>query len=95
MGKWSDPVDIALSQPVSRSMRIDGYSTSVRLEGIYWQILDRIAHDEGMTTANLVGEIYHTSFSGSNHTKNFASLLRVLCTRHLTGSSSAPSALRS
>lgn len=83
MKKWSEPVDPEQSDPVSRSLRIEGYSTSVRLESIFWRVLDGIARDEGMTTASLVGEIYRDVYSRSKKVKNFASLLRVICARHL------------
>ena len=83
MDKWSDSVDLELSKPVSRSLRIEGYSTSVRLEAIFWRVLDSIARDEGLTTATLVGEIYRLHYTDSEHHKNFASLLRVICARHL------------
>lgn len=30
-------------QPVTRSIRLGGHSTSIRLENAYWEILDEIA----------------------------------------------------
>ncbi|MCH8844344.1 MAG: ribbon-helix-helix domain-containing protein [SAR324 cluster bacterium] len=83
MEKWSDSVDLELSKPVSRSLRIEGYSTSVRLEAIFWRVLDSIARDDGQTTATLLGEIYRIHYTNSENHKNFASLLRVICARHL------------
>ena len=85
MDKWSDPVGLELSKPISRSLRLEGYATSVRLEAVFWDVLDRIASEEGVSTVHLVGDIYQRNFAGSDEHKNFASLLRVISIRHLNG----------
>ena len=35
--------DMLQTQPVSRSVRLNGFSTCLRLEAVYWGILERIA----------------------------------------------------
>src|ERR1700760_506401 len=45
-------------QQVSRSLRIAGQSTTVRLEHAFWAVLDEIAEDEGTTTARLVSTLH-------------------------------------
>ena len=42
MFSWIDPETYAPFEPVSRSLRIEGESTSVRLERIYWNVLEEI-----------------------------------------------------
>lgn len=37
-------------QPVTRKLRLNGQSTSIRLEQAFWDILDDIAAGEGMAT---------------------------------------------
>lgn len=83
MRSWILPPDLALHEPVSRSLRIEGYSTSVRLERIFWDVLEQIAVREGMSTGALVGEIYRDVYMVSAEFRNFASLLRVICVHHL------------
>ena len=34
----------------TRSLRLNGQSTSIRLEAAYWEMLDQIAEAEGFTT---------------------------------------------
>ena len=46
-----------LYQSVSRSVRINGVVTSLRLELRFWQILDEIAAGEGFTTPQFLGKI--------------------------------------
>ncbi|MCP6135162.1 ribbon-helix-helix domain-containing protein, partial [Klebsiella pneumoniae] len=35
--------DMRQALPVSRSVRLNGFSTCLRLEAVYWRILERIA----------------------------------------------------
>jgi predicted DNA-binding ribbon-helix-helix protein len=43
---------------VSRSVRISGHSTSVRLEAAFWQVLEDIARMEGLSTSKLISELH-------------------------------------
>jgi predicted DNA-binding ribbon-helix-helix protein len=69
--------------PVSRSIRLSGHSTSLRLEGLFWRALDALAEGEGVTTPKLI-ETLHTEASELLHPSdeaeiNLASVLRTAC----------------
>lgn len=70
-------------RPVSRSIRIHGHSTSLRLEACFWRALDDIAREEGLTTPKLI-ETLHAEASSiltavDDATLNLASVLRTAC----------------
>src|SRR5207237_6621115 len=50
-----DPASYALA---TRALRLNGHTTSIRLETAYWQILDEIAAAQGLTTPRLIGKLY-------------------------------------
>ncbi len=68
---------------VTRSIRLDGHSTSVRLESRFWEILDLIADEQGFTTPQFLSRIYDEALELHGHVSNFASLLRCACTLYL------------
>ena len=72
-----------LYQSVSRSVRINGVVTSLRLELRFWQILDEIAAGEGFTTPQFLGKIHDEVVAKRGDIPNFASLVRVICTVYL------------
>ncbi|WP_412776540.1 ribbon-helix-helix domain-containing protein [Thalassospira lucentensis] len=72
-----------LYQCVSRSIRINGVVTSLRLELRFWQILDEIAAGEGFSTPQFLGKIHDEVFTQRGDIPNFASLMRVICTVYL------------
>ncbi|MCC4241605.1 ribbon-helix-helix domain-containing protein [Thalassospira povalilytica] len=72
-----------LYQCVSRSVRINGVVTSLRLELRFWQILDEISAGEGFSTPQFLGKIYDEVVAQRGDIPNFASLLRVICTVYL------------
>ena len=53
-------------RPVSRSIRIHGHSTSLRLEACFWRALDDLARDEGLSTPKLI-ETLHAEASSMLH----------------------------
>ena len=67
-------------RPVTRSVRLGGHSTSIRLEKAYWEILDEIAIAQGMTPPRFLGVLYDEVLELHGEVRNFASLLRVSCT---------------
>jgi predicted DNA-binding ribbon-helix-helix protein len=88
--------DPAACEAVTRSVRIHGMVTSVRLEARFWDILDEIAAGEGTTTAHFLGVLYDEVLELRGEVRNFASLLRVVCTTYLAqraaaGMASGPS----
>lgn len=67
----------------TRSIRIDGVVTSIRLEAIFWQLLEQIADEAGLTLGTFFTRIYREVLERRGETGNFTSLLRVACTTHL------------
>ena len=70
-------------QNVTRSIRLAGHATSVRLENRFWEILNSIAEDQGLTTPQLLSKIYDEALELHGEVSNFASLLRCACTLYL------------
>jgi predicted DNA-binding ribbon-helix-helix protein len=63
-------------EPVTRSLRIHGAVTSIRLEARFWAILDEMADGEGLTTPKFIARLH-------DEVRNFTSLLRVVCAVYL------------
>ncbi len=70
-------------EAVTRSVRINGLATSIRLEARFWEILDEMAAAEGMTTPRFLSVLYDEILDLRGEVRNFASLLRVICTTYL------------
>ncbi len=64
---------------VTRSIRINGHSTSVRLEARFWEILERVAASQDMTVPQFVSELYEEVLEIQGEINNFTSLLRCAC----------------
>lgn len=63
----------------TRRMRLNGQSTSIRLEKSFWAILDEIARGEGLTTPGFVSKLHGEVLELRGEPKNFTSLLRCTC----------------
>lgn len=72
-----------LWQSITRSLRIDGVVTSVRLENFFWYALEDIAGRDDMSVSRLLGKLYEESRAEGHDLDNFASFLRVCCGRYL------------
>lgn len=68
----------------TRSMRIDGVSTSVRLENLFWTTLEEIGGRDGLSLAQLITRLYRESIEEGHDLDNFSSFLRVCCGRYLS-----------
>lgn len=66
-------------EPVTRRLRLNGHSTSIRLERQFWIILDRMASREGLTTPAFVSRLHDEVLDLHGKADNFASLLRCAC----------------
>jgi predicted DNA-binding ribbon-helix-helix protein len=66
-----------------RSVRMHGFSTSVRLEKIYWMLLEEIARRDGLSVAEILARLYEELLGAHGTVENFASFLRVCCARYL------------
>ena len=63
----------------TRSIRIGGHSTSIRLENTFWSILEEIATCEGTSVAKFVTQLYDEVLGHHGRVQNLASLLRCSC----------------
>ncbi len=68
----------------TRSLRIDGVVTSIRLEHFFWDVLAEIAHRDDMTVNQLITKLYLESLDADHDVGNFTSFLRVCCSRYLS-----------
>jgi predicted DNA-binding ribbon-helix-helix protein len=75
--------DPALWESRLRSVRMHGFSTSVRLEKIYWMLLEEIAGRDGLSVAEMLARLYDELLDAHGAVDNFASFLRVCCARYL------------
>lgn len=67
----------------TRSLRIDGMVTSVRLENGFWAILEEVAGRDGMNVPQMLTRLYHESIDAGHDLGNFTSFLRVCAMRYL------------
>ena len=68
----------------TRAVRLHGVSTSIRLENLFWDILDEIAERDGMSVGQLVTRLHDELSEAELATGNFASFLRVCAARYLS-----------
>jgi predicted DNA-binding ribbon-helix-helix protein len=74
---------------VTRRVRLNGQSTSIRLERAFWQIIDRMAKEDGTTTPVFLSKLQSAVLEQYGETRNFTSLLRCACTIFQAGGTSA------
>lgn len=75
--------DPEMWQPHTRSFRMDGMVTSVRLEELFWQALETIGERDELTVPQLLLRLYNESLDAGHDIGNFTSFLRVCCLRFL------------
>ncbi len=63
----------------TRSIRLNGQSTSLRLEKVFWGILELIAVDEGMSVPRFISTLHREILLLRGEVPNFASHLRCIC----------------
>ena len=71
-----DPADY---ESETRSIRLNGHCTSIRLETAFWRVLDAIAAREGLTTPQFVSKLHGEVLELRGEVRNFTSLLRCAC----------------
>lgn len=76
----ADPI---LYEQRTRSVRIRGMLTSIRLENTVWDVLAEMAEDEGCTTNALICTLHDEILEHRGEVSNFASFLRVTSLRYL------------
>jgi predicted DNA-binding ribbon-helix-helix protein len=63
----------------TRRLRLNGQSTSIRLENTFWHILDDIAAGEGMSTPAFMSKLHSEVLELHGEPANFSSVLRCTC----------------
>ena len=76
----ADPI---LYEARTRTVRIHGVLTSLRLENLAWDVLAEMAAAEGCTTNSLICTFHDEILQHRGEVPNFASFLRVTCMRYL------------
>ena len=86
--------DPASYEYITRSVRLAGHATSIRLEATFWDILDEVAVAQGLTTPRFLSTLCDEVLELHGEIANFTSLLRVACVLYLRGSPSVIEAAR-
>jgi predicted DNA-binding ribbon-helix-helix protein len=66
----------------TRSVRLHGVVTSLRLENLHWTVLEEIAGRDGMSVAQLIEKLYDELVADRGAVGNFSSFLRVCALRY-------------
>lgn len=74
--------DPASYESRTRSVRLHGVVTSIRLENLHWEVLEEIAARDGMSVAQLIERLYDELVAERGAVGNFASFLRVCALRY-------------
>jgi predicted DNA-binding ribbon-helix-helix protein len=67
----------------TRRLRLNGQSTSIRLENAFWQTLDDIAASEGLSTPCFISKLHSEVIAIRGEHVNFTSLLRCTCLKFM------------
>ena len=70
-------------EPITRNLRLNGQSTSIRLERSFWDIIDSMAHAEGVSTPLFLATLQSEVIEIHGEAKNFTSLLRCACIKKI------------
>jgi predicted DNA-binding ribbon-helix-helix protein len=76
--------DPNLYETTTRSMRLHGVVTSIRLENLFWHVLGEIGQRDGMSISQLITKLYDEVTEARGEVQNFTSFLRVCCLRYLS-----------
>jgi predicted DNA-binding ribbon-helix-helix protein len=68
----------------TRSVRLGGHVTSVRLEAAFWTILEEIAESQSVTVPKFLTKLHDEVLHSGAKGQNFASLLRCACLTYVT-----------
>lgn len=74
--------DPASYESRTRSVRLHGVVSSIRLENLHWAVLEEIAGRDGMTVAQLIEKLYDELVADRGAVGNFSSFLRVCALRY-------------
>ncbi len=65
--------------PQSRSVRLGGHATSIRLEAMFWTMLEEAAAVQGVPLGRFLSKLHDETMSLEEESHNFTSLLRCAC----------------
>ena len=68
----------------TRSVRLGGHATSIRLEASFWQTLEEIAATENVSLGRFLTKLHDEVLEFRGETQNFTSLLRCACLTHMS-----------
>jgi predicted DNA-binding ribbon-helix-helix protein len=77
----ADPI---LYESRTRSVRIHGVLTTIKIENLFWQVLTEMATRQGTTTNGLIVTLHDEVTEFRENVGNFASFLRVCCLRYMS-----------
>ena len=64
---------------ITRRLRLNGQSTSIRLESAFWGVIDFMAKQDGLSTPALLSRLHSEVLEQYGEVQNFTSLLRCAC----------------
>lgn len=67
----------------TRRLRLNGHSTSIRLENSFWEIIDELAKNEGVSSSVFISTLHSEVLKLRGTVSNFTSLLRCACLIHV------------
>ncbi len=67
----------------TRSVRLHGVITSIRLENLHWEVLEEIGARDGLSVTQLIERLYDELVQARGAVGNFASFLRVSALRYM------------
>jgi predicted DNA-binding ribbon-helix-helix protein len=78
----------------TRSVRLGGHATSIRLENAFWTALEEIAAEQDVTLGRFLTTLYDEMLEMRGEVTNFASLLRCACLTYMGNVRGDPAARR-
>ncbi|MCB8837714.1 ribbon-helix-helix domain-containing protein [Aurantimonas sp. VKM B-3413] len=76
-------IPVHLYESETRSMRLSGHATSIRLEAVFWQILEDLAASQRLSLPKFLTTLHEEVLELHDEARNFTSLLRCACLTHL------------
>ena len=67
----------------TRSVRLHGVVTSIRMENLYWEVLEEIGQRDAMGVVQLIEKLYDELVAARGEVGNFSSFLRVSALRYM------------
>ncbi|ACB96948.1 ribbon-helix-helix domain-containing protein [Beijerinckia indica] len=83
MCKISQELEAASYICQTRSIRLGGHVTSIRLETLFWRILEEIAALEGTSLGRFLTKLHDDSLEFRDGIGNFTAYLRCACIYHV------------